>query len=227
MRVRVHPAILASGTSDSKSGSATREVVVVIDAPRGGQQRVAKSHAVFARYNIPLAVCSAAFAALFCGASAARAQATVDVGVTGFGVKRPVLASACPNGCPWGELGDFVSEALLPFGYEVIQCRNCNRALGPPLVARASLPPELGIEDLAVGTTTRVNAKVDFGITSSSRLAWAYTGRYTYAQDGPFANLRLIAKIEDPSYLLCAVKAESGITDHFAVASSDASFVAI
>jgi uncharacterized protein len=150
---------------------------------------------------------------LVLGSSPAHAQETVDVGVTGFGVKRPVLASACPNGCPWGELGDFVTEALLPFGYEVIQCRNCNRALGPPLVARASLPPELTGEDLVVGTTIRVNAKVDFGITSSSRLAWAFAGRYNYAEDGPFANLRLIAKIEDPSYVLCAVKADSGITD--------------
>ncbi len=30
---------------------------------------------------------------------------TLSVGETGFDVKRPVLASACPNGCPWGELG--------------------------------------------------------------------------------------------------------------------------
>jgi uncharacterized protein len=150
---------------------------------------------------------------LLLGSSSARAQETVDAGVTGFSVKRPVLASACPNGCPWGELGDFVSEALLPFGYDVVQCRNCNRALGPPLVARASVPPELTGEDLVVGTTIRVNAKVDFGITSSSRLAWAFAGLYNYAEDGPFTNLRLIAKIEDPSYLLCAVKADSGITD--------------
>jgi TRAP transporter TAXI family solute receptor len=107
----------------------------------------------------------------------------------------------------------------LPFGYEVIQCRNCNRALGPPLVARASVPPELTGEDLVVGTTIRVNAKVDFGITSSSRLAWAFAGRYNYAEDGPLANLRLIAKIEDPSYVLCAVKADSGITDLSQVAA--------
>jgi len=146
-------------------------------------------------------------------ASVAHAQDSIDPGVTGFAVKRPVLASACPNGCPWGELGDFVSEAMQPFGYEVIQCRNCNRALGPPLVSKASYPPELTAEDLVVGTTTRVNAPVDFGITASSRLAWAYGGLFTYSQDGPYRNLRLIAKVEDPSYLLLAVKADSGITD--------------
>jgi TRAP transporter TAXI family solute receptor len=141
------------------------------------------------------------------------AQETIDVGVTGFAVKRPVLASACPNGCPWGEIGDFVTEAMQPFGYEVIQCRNCNRALGPPLVSNASYPPELGIEDAAVGTNVRVNARVDFGITASSRLAWAYEGLYNYEADGPLDNLRLIGKVEDPSYLLMAVKADSNITD--------------
>ena len=143
----------------------------------------------------------------------AEAQETIDVGRTGFDVKRPVLASACPNGCPWGELGDFVVEAMAPYGYEVIQCRNCNRAHGPRVVAGRSYPPELTGEDLVVGTTVRVNATVDFGITSSNRLAQAFAGWHNYAEDGPFSNLRLIAKIEDPSYLLLAVKADSGITD--------------
>lgn len=152
-------------------------------------------------------------------ASPGHAQQTVDAGVTGFAVKRPVVASACPNGCPWGELGDFLREAMQPDGYDVILCRNCNRAEGPRLVAKASYPPELGGQDTFVGTTTRVNAPVDFGITSSGFLAWAYAGLYTYAADGPYSNLRLIAKIEDPSYLLLAVKEESGITDLSQVAA--------
>lgn len=162
------------------------------------------------RRSYPIGVLAAALFLLT--AAPARAQ-DIDAGVTGFAVKRPVLASACPNGCPWGELGDFVTEALKPFGYEVIQCRNCNRALGPTLVSTAGYPPELTGADTVVGTTTRVNAPVDFGITSSSRLSWGYAGLYDYAQDGAYSNLRLIAKIEDPSYLLAAVKVESGITD--------------
>src|SRR6266481_5854289 len=56
---------------------------------------------------------------------------TIDVGKTGFAIKRPVFASACPHGCPWGELGEFVQEALKPYGYDVVLCRNCNRAEGP------------------------------------------------------------------------------------------------
>jgi TRAP transporter TAXI family solute receptor len=137
---------------------------------------------------------------------------TVDVGTTGFAVKRPVLASACPHGCPWGELGDFLTEAMQPFGYEVIQCRNCNLSNGPRIVANASYPPELGITDTFVGTTTRVNAPIDFGITSSALLSWAFDGIQSYAGE-PYPKLRLIAKVEDPSYLLVAVKMDSCITD--------------
>jgi uncharacterized protein len=147
------------------------------------------------------------------GAQDAGAQGTVEVGKTGFDVKRPVLASACEHGCPWGELGDFVTDAMKPFGYEVIQCRNCDQSTGPPVVSKASYPPSLSAIDLFVGTTTRVDARVDFGITESGFLAWAYTGQHTYAQGGPYTNLRLIAKIEDPTYLLVAVKADAGVTD--------------
>jgi uncharacterized protein len=138
---------------------------------------------------------------------------TVDVGKTGFAVKRPIFAAACPHGCPWGELGEFVQEAMRPHGYEVVLCRNCNRAEGPRLVSNASAPPPLTALDLIVGTDTRVNAPVDFGVTASTFLTDAYNGRSNYAKDGPYRNLRLIAKIEDPTYLLVAVRRESGITE--------------
>jgi TRAP-type uncharacterized transport system substrate-binding protein len=159
-------------------------------------------------------------------AKSARAQeagptGTVEVGMTGFDVKRPVLASACENGCPWGELGDFLADAMKPLGYEVIQCRNCNQDKGPPIVSKGSHPPALGVADTFVGTTTRVDAPVDFGVTESGFLAWAHDGLYDYDNGspfftgtaGPFANLRLIARLEDPTYLLVAVKASSTVTD--------------
>lgn len=138
---------------------------------------------------------------------------TIEVGKTGFAVKRPVFASACPHGCPWGEIGEFVQEAMRPHGYDVVLCRNCNRAEGPRLVAKASYPPPLAPLDLMVGTDTRVNARVDFGVTASGFLTEAYRGAHNYAKDGPYKNLRLIAKIEDPTYLLVAVKKDSAITD--------------
>ncbi len=138
---------------------------------------------------------------------------TVGVGRTGFDVKRPVFASACPDGCPWGELGEFVRDAMTPYGYDVVLCRNCNRAEGPRVVAGRTYPPPLDPREAAVGTTERVDAPVDFGVTESGLLAAAYDGRGAYAKDGPYRNLRLIAKIEDPMYLLAAVKKDSSITD--------------
>src|SRR5512139_377874 len=70
-----------------------------------------------------------------------QAQETIDVGETGWDVKRPVMASACESGCPWGELGDFVKQSLKPYGYSVILCRNCNRWYGPRLVSEHDYPP--------------------------------------------------------------------------------------
>jgi TRAP transporter TAXI family solute receptor len=139
------------------------------------------------------------------------AQETIDVGKTGWDVKRPVMAAACESGCPWGELGDFMKESMEPFGYSVILCRNCNRTYGPRLVSEHDYPPPLDEINLEDGVNVRVDAPVDFGVTSSAMLSSAYSGKL--AGKGPYPNLRLIAKIEDPFYFLVAVKKESGIKD--------------
>lgn len=172
-----------------------------------GRRARSRARASGERRALPLVV------ALLSLATSSSAQETIDAGTTGFDVKRPVLASACEHGCPWGELGDFVAEAMKPLGYDVVQCRNCNLDQGPKLVSTASYPPDLGIQDTFVGTTTRIDARVDFGVTSGGLLAWGYSGKNGYAKYGAFPNLRLIAKIEDPTYLLVAVKADSDITD--------------
>jgi len=137
------------------------------------------------------------------------AQETIDVGKTGWDVKRPVMAAACDAGCPWGELGNFVKESMEPYGYSVILCRNCNRSYGPRLVSENDYPPPLDEDNLRVEVNVRVNARVDFGVTSSAFLTRAYNG--TFGNEGPYDNLRLIAKIEDPYYLLLAARKESGI----------------
>ena len=134
-----------------------------------------------------------------------------EVGKTGFGTKRLVIASACSEACPWGELGEFVQEAMAPDGYEIILCRNCNRTEGPRIVGKAAYPPPLVADDLRHGTVRRIKAPIDFGITEASMFEWAYGGKFIYAKDGPYKNLRLIARIEDPTYLLVAVKPELGI----------------
>ncbi len=129
------------------------------------------------------------------------AQETIDVGETGWDVKRPVFAGACEAGCPWGELADFVQEAMEPYGYSVLICRNCNRIHGPRIVSNNEYPPELDEANLEDGTIYRLNAKVDFGVTASAFLADSYNGSFG---GGPFKNLRLIAKVEDPFYYLVA-----------------------
>ena len=140
-----------------------------------------------------------------------RAQKTIDVGKTGWDVKKPVMAAACETGCPWGELGDYVKESMKPFGYTVILCRNCNRWYGPSLVSEHNYPPLLDDVNIKDGVTTRVDAPVDFGVTSSAMLSSAYSNKLF--GEGPFRNLRLIAKIEDPFYYLVAARKESGIRD--------------
>ncbi len=151
------------------------------------------------------------FLAIILTVNLVRAQQTIDVDKTGWDVKRQVMAAACECRYPWGELGDFIEAFMKPLGYSVLLCRNCNRTYGPRLVAEHDFPPPLDDTNLHDGVTTRVNARIDFGVTSSAKLTSAYNS--ALAVKGPFRNLRLIAKIEDPFYYLVAVKKESGIKD--------------
>jgi TRAP transporter TAXI family solute receptor len=54
---------------------------------------------------------------------------------------------------------------------------------------------------------------IDFGAVAIQFLRNAYRGTGPYAREKPRTNLRLIANIQDPSYVLVAAKAETGITD--------------
>lgn len=140
-------------------------------------------------------------------------QGSQEAAITGFEVKRPVMAGACLEGCPWGEIGDFVRESLKPFGYEVKLCLNCGRTLGPGLVSKSLVPPPLDKEQPAAGMAHDIKGKVDFGVTASDFLIRAFHGEDEYKSEGPYKNLRLIAKIEDPFYVFVAVKSGSGITN--------------
>jgi uncharacterized protein len=140
-------------------------------------------------------------------------QGSQEAANTGFEVKRPVMAGACLEGCPWGEIGDFVRESMKPFGYEVELCLNCGRTLGPGLVSKSLVPPPRDKEQLAIETSRDIKGKVDFGVTATDFLIRAYHGENEYQTEGPYKNLRLIAKIEDPFYVVIAVKSGSGIMD--------------
>lgn len=144
---------------------------------------------------------------------AARAQQAPQTQAYGIAVKKPVLGGACAF-CPWGALADIVKSAMKSSGYDVQICYNCSTGEASRIVGRAKIPPERGAAQIANGSPPPPNAPVDFGVTSAEQLRQAYLGEGAYkAPDGPYKNLRLFALIDQPSYLIVAVKKSSGITD--------------
>jgi uncharacterized protein len=140
-----------------------------------------------------------------------QAQNT-DAPATGFAAKKPVFGGAC-NFCPWGAIADIVKAAMAPYGYDVQICYNCSgRARAARLVAAAARParPATPTNEAPIP-----DGPIDFGATGAQFLWWAYQGTHDYADDpdGPRKQLRMVANIQDPTYLLTAVKADSKITD--------------
>src|SRR5262249_53777498 len=106
-----------------------------------------------------------------------------------------------------------------PYGYDVQICYNCATANAPRIVAAAKMPEPV---ERAWKSSPYIPPReyeqppkgpVDFGATSVQNLWWAYQGTHTYAAEGPRSNLRLLAVIQAPNYLIVAVKPELGITD--------------
>jgi uncharacterized protein len=136
----------------------------------------------------------------------------------GIAAKRPVLGAACKI-CPWGALGEVVKQSLQIYSYDVQICYNCAVADAPRIVAGAKIPGP--IEDVYKNfpmiprnqSPPPPNAPVDFGVTNAQSVWYAYHGTHAYAGEGPRSNLRLLANIQSPSYLIVAVKSDLGITD--------------
>jgi TRAP transporter TAXI family solute receptor len=138
-------------------------------------------------------------------------------GPFGIAVKRPVFGGACKV-CPWGAVAEIVQAAMKPYGYDVAICYHCARSDAPRIVAGAKRPPpwKLGLLPGIIADSDippPPDAPVDFGATSVQNLWWAYSGTHTYSGEGPRHNLRLIATIQSPNYLIVAVRKELGITD--------------
>jgi len=136
-----------------------------------------------------------------------------DAQSNGIPARRPLFGASCPT-CPWGAMGDAVKEAMQPSGYDVQICYSCGGpARSVRLVADGSnaTPPATPAPD---GPPTPVG-KLDFGATGAELLQYAYLGIHDFAQDkeGPRRQLRLIAKIQTPTYYMIAVDPKSGITD--------------
>ena len=115
--------------------------------------------------------------------------------------------------CPWGNMADIVKQIMKPYGWDIQICYVCagsDRAAR--LVAGKVVPP------INPQSTTQPNPPqfpLDMGATGTQFLWWAYQGTNPFAKDpeGPRRELRLVATIEQPSFFLVAVRADSSITD--------------
>src|SRR4051794_9443741 len=160
------------------------------------------------RWAIAILVC----AVLFALAAPSQAQEASAAQKYGVAVKRPILQAACMH-CPWGAFGDILKTIMKPYGYDVAVCHTCSGENSVRFVSKRLVSAEINDRQFAQGITTRPDGPIDFGVTQSERVRWAYEGTDSYTKDGPFTNLRAIARIESPAYLMVAAAKSSGITD--------------
>jgi TRAP transporter TAXI family solute receptor len=141
---------------------------------------------------------------------------TLAAGQTSILEKKPVFGGACRL-CPWGAMAETVQAAMKPYGYDVQICYNCNAAEAPRIVSEAKTPPpykpDPHLPEILAPRNVTGLGPIDFGATAIQFLRNAYQGTGAYGKEKPRKNLRLIANIQDPSYVLVAAKAETGITD--------------
>ncbi|MBN9662577.1 MAG: TAXI family TRAP transporter solute-binding subunit [Acidobacteria bacterium] len=144
------------------------------------------------------------------------AAAALAAGQTGIQDRKPVFGGACRL-CPWGAMAEVVQAAMKPYGYDVQICYNCNAVDAPRIVSEARMPPpykpDPAVPEILAPRNVPGLGAIDFGAVAIQFLRNAYKGTGPYSKDKPRTNLRLIANIQDPSYVLVAAKTETGITD--------------
>jgi len=146
----------------------------------------------------------------------ATAQQPKGAVSSSIAARRPVFGGACKL-CPWGALGEVVRQAMQPYGYEVRICHNCSGSNAPLIVADRREPPpyrpDPNVSELLAPQNEPGLGSIDFGATAVQFIVGAYRGTGPYAREQPRKNLRLIANIQSPNYLVVAARAETGITD--------------
>lgn len=142
---------------------------------------------------------------------ATQAQPTSSGLPTGIAAKRPVVQASCDY-CPWGSLALLLKDMMAKTGYDLQICETCNGAESARIVALRLMPPPISDRHAAQGILTTPNGPVDFGITTRDIVKSAYVGNPAF-KEGAFKDLRVIANIDGPYYLMLAVTKESGITD--------------
>jgi hypothetical protein len=114
-------------------------------------------------------------------------------------------------------MAQVVKNAMQFYGYDVQICHNCNAADSTRIVCQARLPPPYKkdpavSEAMAPPNDSGLGAVV-FGATAEQFMCQAYEGAGPYAHDAPMKNLRMIANIQSPWFLVAAARADTGITD--------------
>jgi hypothetical protein len=120
------------------------------------------------------------------------------------------MAGACDS-CPWGALADIVKEAAKSTQWDIQICYTCSTANSIRLPANHKIPPLRSAAQAQ--SPLPPYAPVDFGASSPGNLRDGFLGQGTFKEDGPYKNLRLIAMVEQPSYVVVAVKQSLAITD--------------
>ena len=146
------------------------------------------------------------------GLSQTRGPQQTRQNETGYAVKKPVFGGGGAT-AGWGAIGTIVKEVMEPYGWDIQLCRTCaGAARAARNVAGAVMSPRPAPNST---DPPPPNGPVDFGATGAQFLWWAYQGNHDFAKDpeGPRKNLRLVAHIQTPSYVLAAVKAGLGVTD--------------
>lgn len=128
----------------------------------------------------------------------------------GFEKRSPVVAAACPS-CPWGAVADILKKIMANRGHQLRICYNCSQLANTRLVSNASVPPPRQRDQMHLPLPP--TDPVDMGVTQLQLLSQAYNGRLAYAGSAPLKNLRAIAMVEHPMYVLAAARRGSFITD--------------
>ena len=147
---------------------------------------------------------------------------------TGYASHRPVLGAATRVN-PWGALAEIVKQAVAAYGWDVQICYNCaggekevinveNKVNGATLTYNPASLESNGIPASLVSyiEPPPPDGPIDFGIASPQFIWWGYQGMESKAGGTnlpPFTDLRLVATIVSPLYLIVAATPESGITD--------------
>jgi TRAP-type uncharacterized transport system substrate-binding protein len=142
----------------------------------------------------------------------AASQTEVDVGTFPLNAtriasaapvpKRLILGGACST-CPYGALAEIVKAAVDQYGYDTQVCYACGGGTRAVEIVEGTVAPP-----------TDAGGRVDVGITAAQYVWWAYQGTHDFAQSKrPSTDLRLLAYLQSPSYLLVAARTGSGIRD--------------